>query len=81
MIDLPWQQIANLGAGGMFAVIVIWIVLKFVDSRDSKNRGETENIVTIMGNQTRILERMDERQEELHQNVSVMRALLDATTN
>lgn len=67
-MDLPWEQIANLGAGGMFAVIIVWLVLKFLDNRKT----DTDRIILILENQTKILERSTDRLDDVHEKVTVL---------
>lgn len=70
---IPWSQITSLGAGGMLAVLILWLVFKFLDKRHS----ESDRIVDILDNQTRILEHISDHTEKTKDDVLVIKTRLN----
>lgn len=80
---IPWGQVTQLGVGGLLAIIILWMVFRFLD----KKRNGTEKILLKMdasearmasaieavaksfNTQTHLLEKMYEKQETMHDNI------------
>lgn len=79
-MKLPWEQLSQLGVGGTFVVIVLWMIFRFLSTRkngtekillkldasEGKMAVAVEAIATAVENQTRLVERLYDKQSEHH---------------
>lgn len=69
METLNIAQLTSLGAGGMLAVAILWLVFSFLDKRRNGNEGRTqimiEKSIMILEQQTKILHEITTEQSEL----------------
>lgn len=73
MPNVPWSEITSLGVGGTVAVLILWMVFKFLDKRASGQ----DKIVLILQNQTKILEHLVDHVEETKDNVLIIKTRQD----
>jgi len=78
MIDIPWPQLTQLGAGGMIIVIVLNMTFKFInvrksvmeqillkmDASEGRMATAVERIANAIGNQTKLVEKMYDKQND-----------------
>jgi len=70
---LPWDQLASLGAGGMVAVAILWIVFGFL----SKRGNNSDKVINILEQQTRILEDLHRTNSDTRDRVIMVQSKLE----
>jgi len=79
-MDIPWEQLSQLGVGGLFTVIILWMTFRFLNNRrngieeillkmdasESKMASALESIAKAVNNQTSLIQIISERQHDLH---------------
>ena len=76
-MDQFWTQITQLGLGGSFAVIILWMVFRFVDARRTGMEKVLDSLSTNLKKQTEILDKIYEAQHTNHTAVMVQIASSD----
>lgn len=77
---IPWAQLTQLGVGGGFSVVILFITFRFLsgrkngtdkillrmDASECKVANAMESIASAINNQTRLVEKMYDKQSDNH---------------